>query len=607
MKFLLVKKYFLSLLLLCPILVSGQTVEIDFSSMDAFQPVAKNWRVAESVSAPLEGHHVMKTKKGEGILVNLPDNKRRDNLLTVFEHGDIDLEVEFMMAPESNSGIYLQGRYEVQLLDSWGVKVPKYGDLGGIYQRRRPDGSQFEGHPPAVNAAKAPGLWQHMFISFQAPRFDKSGKKVSNAKILKVELNGFVIHENIELTGPTGGPISQEEAARGPIMIQGDHGPVAFRKIKYTLFDNNVPEVTNLRYTVYTGDKMKLNDDILEGLKKREGDASEIHYSYAQEGNEYKYTMSGDLRITKPGEYTFGIQAPGTTAITINDETVVDRGWMFTQNPARTGTIQLAAGMQRFEISYTKLEGWLGDGLAFYISGPGIRWSPLHAPSSFLTGVGPDPILLDANEPTIHRSFSEHSNPDGSKTMVTRAINVGSPEMVHYTYDLGTGSLIKVWRGDFLDVTPMFNSRGNGQSIANGASVNLHCQPAVASLEKTDTIWPAFYNDGEYRSLGYSIDNEYPVFKYHLADVEFEDAIVIKDEKYLTRTITTEDRSGTYYVRLAKGSVQEIETGLYSIDNAQYLIRVSSAEGVEPIIRSSNGSSELIAPISGSITYSIIW
>lgn len=73
-----------------------------------------------------------------------------------------------------------------------------------------------------------------MVIDFAAPKFE-DGKKVANAKFVKVEFNGTVIHENVECTkGVTPGGLTGKEAAEGPLMFQGDHGPVAFRNIRIT-------------------------------------------------------------------------------------------------------------------------------------------------------------------------------------------------------------------------------------------------------------------------------------------------------------------------------------------------------------------------------------
>ena len=120
------------------------------------------------------------------------------------------------------------GEYEVQVLDSWGKPDNKMsaGDIGAIYSAA----------VPKLNASKKPGEWQKLIIDFQAPKFD-GGKKSANVKFLKVELNGKVLHENVEMNGPTPGGVSGQEHAEGPLMFQGNHGAVAFRDIKITPLD----------------------------------------------------------------------------------------------------------------------------------------------------------------------------------------------------------------------------------------------------------------------------------------------------------------------------------------------------------------------------------
>ncbi len=138
--------------------------------------------------------------------------------------GTFRIELEVMVAKGSNSGIYVMGEYEVQVLDSFGKGKLGGGDMGAIY------GAQ----PPRVNACKAPGEWQRYRIDFQAPQFDADGKKTANAKFLVVELNGKVLHDGVEMKGPTPAGVTGKESPRGPIMFQGDHGAVAFRSIKIT-------------------------------------------------------------------------------------------------------------------------------------------------------------------------------------------------------------------------------------------------------------------------------------------------------------------------------------------------------------------------------------
>jgi sugar phosphate isomerase/epimerase len=128
------------------------------------------------------------------------------------------------------------GRYEIQVFDSYGVKKSQYAGIecGGIYQRwdesKSPKG--FEGHSPRVNASLPPGQWQTFDVIFRAPRFDDTGRKVANARFEKVVHNGVVVHADVELTGPTRASTYNDEKPKGPLMLQGDHGPVAYRNIR---------------------------------------------------------------------------------------------------------------------------------------------------------------------------------------------------------------------------------------------------------------------------------------------------------------------------------------------------------------------------------------
>ncbi|MHC4618791.1 MAG: family 16 glycoside hydrolase [Planctomycetota bacterium] len=188
--------------------------------------------VGEAVMNP-EDEKLIATKPGTGIIVNGPKGRTVD-LFSRAEFGDVKAHIEFMVPRGSNSGVYFMGRYEIQILDSWGVEKPKHSDCGGIYQRwdekRSPKG--YEGHPPRVNASLYPGQWQSFDVIFRAPRFDESGRKIGNARFEKVIHNGIVVHEGVEVTGPTRAAAYKDEKLSGPLMLQGDHGPVAYRNIR---------------------------------------------------------------------------------------------------------------------------------------------------------------------------------------------------------------------------------------------------------------------------------------------------------------------------------------------------------------------------------------
>ena len=146
------------------------------------------------------------------------------NLATTEEYGDCLVEMEFMMAKHSNSGIKMMNIYEIQLLDSYGKPVAGKSDCGAVYLE----------NAPRVNACKKPGEWQTLMIDWRAPRFDASGKKTANAKFVKVVLNGQVIQENVEIAHGTNVGRNAKEKPKASIYLQGDHGPVAFRNLKVT-------------------------------------------------------------------------------------------------------------------------------------------------------------------------------------------------------------------------------------------------------------------------------------------------------------------------------------------------------------------------------------
>ena len=182
------------------------------------------WTVGEATMSAADGKK-LEVKAGAGALVNnVTAHGQSHDIFSTKKYGDIHLEIEVMVPKGSNSGIYFMGEYELQVFDSHGVAKPGPGDMGAIYSAS----------VPKTNASKAPGEWQKYVIDFKAPTYDDKGMKTANAKFVKVELNGTVIHENVEVKGPTPGGLTGKEAATGPLMFQGDHGAVAYRNIKVT-------------------------------------------------------------------------------------------------------------------------------------------------------------------------------------------------------------------------------------------------------------------------------------------------------------------------------------------------------------------------------------
>lgn len=132
-------------------------------------------------------------------------------------------EVKGTSQGRGNSGFFLMGKYEIQILDSYDNRTYSNGQAASVYKQ----------HPPLVNAMRPPGEWNSYDIIFTAPRFNKDGMLVSPARVTVLH-NGILVQNNVELRGPTeyiGIPNYKAHEEELPYQIQ-DHGdPVSFRNI----------------------------------------------------------------------------------------------------------------------------------------------------------------------------------------------------------------------------------------------------------------------------------------------------------------------------------------------------------------------------------------
>ncbi|UCG56274.1 MAG: DUF1080 domain-containing protein [Phycisphaerales bacterium] len=193
---------------------AGAIVLFDGTNLDEWEHTQRKQGVSSAQWRLVEGG-AMEVKRGTGSIVT----KKK------FKEFKLHLEFRTPFMPAArgqgrgNSGVYLQGRYEVQVLDSYGLEG-KDNECGGIYKVGA----------PLVNMCAPPMQWQTYDVTFRAPRFDGAGNKISDATATVIH-NGVTIHDNIKLPGPTGGSLDSNVAEPGGIYLQ-DHGnPVQFRNI----------------------------------------------------------------------------------------------------------------------------------------------------------------------------------------------------------------------------------------------------------------------------------------------------------------------------------------------------------------------------------------
>lgn len=194
---------------------SDAIVLFDGSSLDA-------WTYTDGRAAQwtIDGD-AMIVKPGSGSIMSKP------------KFNSAQVHLEFATPPahgegqeRGNSGMYIQGRYEVQILDSFENETYPNGQCSAIYGQ----------YPPLVNASRKPGEWQTYDVIFHAPQFDENGKKVAPGTIT-VFHNGVLTQDHVELQGVTGGNLSDESPEPGPLMLQ-DHGnTMRFRNIWFRTLD----------------------------------------------------------------------------------------------------------------------------------------------------------------------------------------------------------------------------------------------------------------------------------------------------------------------------------------------------------------------------------
>lgn len=211
----------------------GATELFNGKDLSGWTPIGRvnrnHWKVGKAEIDPKAkfAPQMLKAQPGGGDLVS-PGIVGAD-LRTQREFDDAKVSFEFMVPPVkpmANAGVFILGEYELQILWDPKADAAKPTDMD--------QGAVVRAIAPRKLAVKQPGEWQSYEIEYVAPRFDAAGNKTSSLKLVKVVINGEVVHENVEVAGPTPGGITEKDVARGPLVLQGSEGPVAFRNIRVT-------------------------------------------------------------------------------------------------------------------------------------------------------------------------------------------------------------------------------------------------------------------------------------------------------------------------------------------------------------------------------------
>jgi hypothetical protein len=427
---------------------------------------------------------------------------------------------------------------------------------------------------PNANAEKTPGLWQKIEVIFITnPRLGKS-------IIEQITLNDLVIHSNLIL----------ENAIRpSKIGFENETGVFGFKNFVFDAFENSKPvELQNLNYVLeetHGWDKTfepKGTDKITDKIETLTND-------FPKTFEKYKLTYSGQLNVKKSNIYTFTIDYQGLVYFKVDGKEIIASKEYSFRTPL-SAQIELTQGVHEFEYKYQNIFWRPVFGLA--LSGIGFRPYSLNAPESL-----PEPPLVGgvyiekvSEKTKLIRSFINFKTEKR-----TSVLTVGSPQNIHYAFDLDNGAILYAWKGQFADLTEMWFERGEPQVISPlGLKVRLSGLKPFVDLKNKNLA---------YKLESYKLDkNGSPVFNYL-----FDNEKIIHSFEPINNTLKCNvefDSKNMQTFILDEGlEILKLDDGLYKIDDHYLQVNTKS----KAVIIDSEGSKRLISNAKKSISYSLIW
>lgn len=575
----------------------------DWSLVGAIQ--GDGWPVTTLTTIPGDG--IIYVDAGKATSLHLP-----------LEHGSTDLMLEFIHSPNAFFGLYLQGRYRLDLQGPAGA--------GTLYSGSQESGETAGRYTPLVAAERSPGVWQRLRIVFKAPQFDEQGKKVASATVDQIYLNGQLIHHQRELYAPSTGATAADEIPLGGLVLWAERGQAAIRNLQYRqqtppssyVGSDGVPVLVmpTLRYQYYewpgTVDRLP---DLSQRTPKKSGQAPLFDLAYVQDrAEQYGILYEGVVEIPKAGEYTFFVKSDDGAKLYIDDQLLIDNDGTHAPEE-KQGQIELTEGPHTLQLAF--FQGGGGDYLTVAYRASGGQQRYLNSTDPEEAAQPPAgrqlEVMTDA-EPYLLRSFVYFPIGQSSRKR-THAISVGEANGPHYTLDLSDGSLLMAWNGAFVDALEMWDNRGIPQIVRPmGATVAFAGDPQWAILNEPAAAWPdTLASDPTFRHLRYELDDQgRPTFHYQYGEARLTDRLLPGDEpRSLVRHLSASEMEGNLYALLARGAaVTKTATGQYYIEGGDYIISVREQQNARIYIREEGATQAVVARFAGdeaAVSYQIDW
>lgn len=525
-----------------PLLAQNDLPRIDLASLS----LPANWQRAGSVAGSAN-QTTLKTQPGNGLLVG---NAGQPLTLTS-QPSDFMLSFDWLTTAGTLATLTLPSGYALDLTKN--------------------------------RAAKAPGLWQTVAVTYQA------GGSKKPATLVKYTLNGIIINE--------GETLPLQAAGTGQtVQLMAKNGVVAIRNVGIRALANRSVASWDgpLTYKLYK-EAIETREGLASKTPIKTDTVSRVSYdvAYGQSGN-FTMIFDGKLNVPAAGDYQFDMHMGGFGGLWIDGKQLVamDRRYLGTPE---IRMVPLTAGRHDVQVMFSR--SWPRPGLGLFISQAGTRPQALQADGSLPEFAPVGQVLIEPDaKPTLIRSFIQMP---GEITKRTHALSVGSRTGMHYAVDLDQMALLMAWKGDFADATELWYERGEPQLLKpNGTTVYPAPRTALAVLSNATTAWPDSVGENVLQYKGISLDKDgSPSVDYTMNGTTIRDQIR-PTETALSRTFTLGGTApaGQLYCRLAGGkSLEEIAKGLYAVDDRSYYVRFDPKAPVS--VRQSGGRQELIMPI----------
>ncbi len=406
--------------------------------------------------------------------------------------------------------------------------------------------------------------------------------------IEKVILNDLLIHSNVLLPNL--------KNTNGSLRFSNEAGLLAFKNFEYIGFEKKQPiSIGNLTYTL----EETYNSDRSFESKKQEkvsGKSASLTSDIPNNFNKYILHYKGDMNVEKDAVYGFTLEHQGTGKLLIDGEQVVGSGEYLYRNPI-SGLKEIKAGKHSFEYIYHPI--YWRPVFGVEVSGADFRPYALNDPKTLPTRQLDGGIFIDnvENKTKTIRSFLDFNG-----TKLTKVISVGTPEKIHYSFDLDNGSLLQVWKGKFADVTQMWHERGEPQLFyPSGLLTVLNDEIPFFELNSEAQPMPDVYT--EFVNAGYDLDeNGTPTYSYNWKNANFTQKFSPSKDGLLCE-ITSNETSKFGYTLAIGSEITKLSEKLYKVDN--FYVEIN--EKAKVYIKENSGKYYLRTNLTGKIAYTLTW